>query len=129
VERGAGNAPSVALILYEGMHNRERRAGFAFDQLDRAEQRRRIIEMGDIGQEAADLELGMNAGRHLAQDLDDVLVVDDHAAIRLLTVDRAYRLDFGRRPGKGRRRTEFDPLFVAADRFAGANLTQQYRDE
>ena len=64
VERGAGDAPGVALIFDEGVHNRERRAGFTLDQFDRAEQRRRILEMGNIGQEPAHFELGMDAGRH-----------------------------------------------------------------
>ena len=67
VERSAGDAPGIALVLDEGMHGRERGAGLALDQFDRAEQGRRILEMRDIGQEAADLELRMNAGRNLAR--------------------------------------------------------------
>ena len=77
VEPVGGHAPGIALVLDEGMHNRERAAIIALDQFDRAEQARRILEMGDVGEEAADLDFRMDAGGDPAQHLDDVLVVDD----------------------------------------------------
>ena len=129
VKRGAGDTPGIALVLDEGMHGRERGAGFALDQLDGAQQRRRIPEMRHIGQEAPDLEFRMDARRHLAEDLDDVLVVDNHAAVRLLAIDRMDGLDLGRLPFERRRRPEFDFLVAGADRFAGAELGEQDRDE
>ena len=79
VERGAGDAPGVALVLDAGMHDRERRALIAFRKLERAEQGGHIREMRDVGQEAPDLDLRMNAGGDAAQDLHDIFPVRDHA--------------------------------------------------
>ena len=54
---GGGHGPGVALVLDEAVHDRERAAAVAFDQFDRAEQRRRVLEFGMLDQEAADLDL------------------------------------------------------------------------
>ena len=85
--------------------------------------------MRHIGQEAPHLEFRVDARRHLAEDLDDVLVVDNHAAVRLLAIDRMDGLDLGWLPFERRRRPEFDFLVACADRFAGAELGEQDRDE
>ena len=129
IERSAADAPGIALVLDKGVHRCERGAGVTLDQLNGAEQGRRILEMRDIGQETPDLELRMNARRYFAQNLDDVLVVDDYATVRLLAVDRRDGLDFWRRAAERRRRTEFDLLCVTADRFPASDLRQQNRDE
>ena len=64
----------------------------AFDQFDAAEQRRRVGEAGDLGQEAADLDLRIDAGLELAIDLDDIVVVDERRRVGLFGLDRAtYR--------------------------------------
>ena len=63
VERRAGNAPGIALIFDESVHRNESGAGFAFDELNRAEQSGRVAEMRNIDQEAANLEFGMKARR------------------------------------------------------------------
>src|SRR5262249_50291003 len=77
-----------------------------------------------------ELDFRMNARRDLTQDLDDIPVVDDHAAVGLLAIDRIDALDLERRRAvKGRRRTEFDLLSVAADRFPGTDLAQHNRNE
>ena len=76
VERRAGDAPGIALVLDEIVHNGERAAALAFDQFERAKQRGRIFEMRHVGQETADLDLGMDAGGDTAQDLHDIFVLD-----------------------------------------------------
>ena len=63
VEAGGGDGPGVALVLDEFMHDGERGAALALDQLDGAKQRGRVLEMGDIGEEAADLDFGMDDRR------------------------------------------------------------------
>ena len=103
VERGAGDAPGVALVLDEGVHHRQRAAVFMLQQLDAAEQRRRVLEMRDVGQEAADLDLGMNAGGDTAQDLHHVFAVHDHARVGLLALDRVDGLDLRQRRARRKR--------------------------
>ena len=80
VEIGRGHGPGVALVLHEGVDDGDRAGLVAFDQFDAAEQRRRVGEAGDVGQEAADLDLRIDAGLELAIDLDDVVVVDQRRA-------------------------------------------------
>ena len=118
VERGAGDAPGIALVLDEGVDDRERAAALALDQFDRAEQSGRILEMRDVGQEAADLDLRMNARRDAAQNLHDKFVVDDHAGVRLLAVDRlTVLISGGGAPPNAEVGRNSILLYVAADRF------------
>ncbi|MEI9805801.1 MAG: hypothetical protein WDN48_17120 [Pseudolabrys sp.] len=86
--------------------------------------------MHDIGQKAADLDLRMNAGCDPAQDLYDVITVNDHAAVGLLAVYQRDGLDLGqRRVSKGRGRPKLDFLLTVARGFAGVNFGEQSGDE
>ena len=96
VEAGCGNGPGIALVFDEFVHDRERAAVLALHQFDAAEQRGRVLEMRDVGEEAADLQLRMDAGGDPPQDLDDVFAVGDHARVRLLAVDGLDRLGLRR---------------------------------
>ena len=75
VEIGDRHRPCVALVLDELVHAGDRRALAVVNKLDGPEQRRRVGEAGDTGEEAADLDLGIDTGLELALQLDDVAVV------------------------------------------------------
>ena len=100
VEAGCGNGPGIALIFDEFMHDGERAAVLALHQLDAAVERGRVLEMRDVGEEAADLQLGMDAGGDPPQNLDHVFAVGDHARVRLLAVDGLDRLGLAERAGR-----------------------------
>ena len=89
VEIGRRHGPGVALVLDERMHDRHRAFALAFDKFDAAQQRRRVGETGDFGQETAHLDLGIDAGFEFAIDLDDIVVVDQRGAVGLLGFDGA----------------------------------------
>ena len=80
-----GVDPAVALVADEAEGGGQR-GGLAVlaDVLDRAEQRRRVGEAGLLGQKAADLDLGLHAGRQLAVGLEDQTVADHRRGIALL---------------------------------------------
>src|ERR1700759_2919861 len=70
IEIGHADGPAIALVLDEAMDAAERAALVALHELEAAEQRRRVGEVGDFGQEAPHLDLGMDAGFQLAVNLD-----------------------------------------------------------
>ena len=57
-------------------------------QFDGAEQRRSVGKAGDAGEEAADLDLGIDAGLELALQLDHVAVVDMQRRAQVPGLDR-----------------------------------------
>jgi hypothetical protein len=91
----------------------------ALDQLDAAEQRRRVGEVGDIGQEASHLDFGIEAGPNRPVDLDDAVVVHQRGAAGLVGLDDADMLRLpDRLVTEAAGRPEFQPqtLFSLIDR-------------
>ena len=88
VEIGGRHRPRVALVLDELVHARDRRAVAVMHELDGAEQRRRVGKAGDAGEEAADLDLRIDARLELALQLDDVAVVDMQRRAQVAGLDR-----------------------------------------
>ena len=72
----------------------------AADMLDRAQQPRRVGEAGDVGEEAAELELGVQAGLEPAVDLEQDAFVDHEQAVALLGADPADRRVRRRSPAR-----------------------------
>src|SRR5262245_65858027 len=112
------------------MHDGKRRAGVALAQLHGAEERRSIPVLGDVGQEATELYLGMLTGMQAPQHFHDEPVVDDGGGVRLLALDALHVLDHRRRHvGKGLSRREFDVGLALLYRVDGVDITQTtYRE-
>ena len=63
-------------------HARSRsRFAVAFGEFHAAEQRGHVGKIGDVGQEPADLDFGIDAGFQLSKQLDRVLAVDQRGAV------------------------------------------------
>ena len=125
IERCARHRPGVALVLDKLMDNGERAALVALHQFDRPEQPRRVLEQRLVGEEAADFDFRMGAGGDPAQDFDDITVVDNDAAVRLLAVDGIDILELRERIfGEDLGRPEFERLVVANEIGARLDLGQ-----
>ena len=84
--------PRIALVLDEGEGDRQRRGLAAFIyMLDRAQQGRRVAEVGDVGEELGHLELGLHARPNAPVELQDHAIADDERNVALLGADRAQR--------------------------------------
>ena len=126
IEIGRSHGPAVALICNEGMNDRDRAGLVALDQFDAAEQRGRIGKARDFGQEAADLDLGIDAGFELSIDLDHIVVVHQRGAVGLLGLDRADAFGLPDRPvGEFAGRREFQPELAFLDNQGFAQIAQQ----
>src|SRR5262249_13803983 len=130
VEIGAGDRPGLSLVLYEPVHDRDRAAPVLLDQLDGAEQRRRVLEIGDLGEKAPDCDFRIDAGLEAPKELHHQLAVDDRRAVRLLGVDRAHcatgRADVVREATGG---AELQLSALGLDRVGGADLLQHRPDQ
>ncbi len=132
IEIGRCHGPAVTLVLDKGMDDRDRALALVvtFDQFDAAEQRRRVGEARDFGQEAADLDLGIDAGLELAIELHHIVVVHQRRAVGLLGFDGADVIGLpDRLVGKPAGRPEFKPQVVFLDGQGFAEVAQQQRDE
>ena len=89
-------APAVALVGDEAEEGGVGR-GLAVraDALDRAQERRGVPEVRHVGQEAADLDLGVDAGLEPAVGLHDHPVADQDRAVALLGTEAAHRRVLG----------------------------------
>ena len=76
IEIGRRDRPGVTLVADLGVNDCDRVLSFAFDQFRTAEHRRRIGEAGDLGQEPADLDLGVHAAFEFPEQLHDVVGID-----------------------------------------------------
>ena len=86
-----------------------------------------LAKPGDLGEEASDLDLRIDAGLDPAEQLDHIMAVHQHRGVRLLGIDRAYLRD-RRRLGLGElaHRGEFQPSAVDLERAGGAHLGEQH---
>ena len=89
-------APAVALVGDEAEEGGVGR-GLAVraDALDRAQERRGVPEVRHVGEEAADLDLGVDAGLEPAVGLHDHPVADQDRAVALLGTEAAHRRVLG----------------------------------
>ena len=130
IEIGRCHGPGVALVLNEGMNDRDRAFLVALDEFDAAEQRRRIGKAGDLGQKPADLDLGVDAGFELSIDLDHIVVIYQRRAVGLFGLDGTDvlgRFDRLVRKPAGRPELKAQAVFFNGQGFA--QIAQQQRDE
>src|SRR5690348_5106224 len=82
--------PRVALVLDPAVEYAERGlAAVCFYQRDVTQERRRALEADPFGEESADLDLGMDAGRDLTIEFDDRRTFDNRRTVRLLDTANA----------------------------------------
>ena len=80
-----GEAPGVALVRHVGGQDRERaRLPAQRTVLETAGYRRDLAERGALGEEPSDLQLGVDARLHPAEDLEDKALPEDHRRVGLL---------------------------------------------
>src|SRR5206468_9378966 len=96
-------APRFALVRNEALHERDaHRLPPRYTILERARERCRVRELRALGQEAADLELGIDALGEPAEELQDEPVTEADGGVRLLGPERR---GLRRRPAVGAERT------------------------
>ena len=122
IQIGRGHRPAVALVLDKGVHDPDRATLVTLDELDAAEQRRRIGKACNLGEEPAHFDLGIGATFKLAVNLDHVVVIHQRRAVGLFGFDRTDTLGLpDRSVGKFAGRPEFEAQAVFFD---GQDLAQ-----
>ena len=101
--------PRVSLVLHVPLEDRDRRSASSVGQLDRAGGRRGVPEDGAIGEEAAHLELRVDALLEAPEQLQDEPVAEGHRRVALiapaeLRLERSLAAESARTLRRGCRR-------------------------
>ena len=83
VEVGEGPGPAVAFVGGEGLEEGE--GGVVGGEMEIAEVGGDVVEVGDVGEEAADFYVGIFAMGDAAEDFEDGEVVVEDAGVGLLS--------------------------------------------
>ena len=112
--------PAVAAVRDEALQDPERRVHRAAGVRVPARELRDVLE-AVLGQEAQQLELGVDARLEAAEDLQDQLLVEDDRGVRLLDADRARLAQLLPSPAEPPDRRELDDALAGGQLGAAAD--------
>src|SRR5947208_2073834 len=81
---------AIALVIDMRLQQRERKTALVADVFQRAGDRNDMRKMRDIGQESADLRLGIDAGAQAAIDLQKPMIAQHDDGVGAARAERAH---------------------------------------